>query len=199
MVGWNPCLAQGIGTILNWTVWLLNEIVFTIENLPGAVTRHLYLTWWDLIYLYALIFCFVGVLYHKSVRLLQIFLMLLIIYQTLGIGIDYSEWGKKAVAIYKAKNGTGNVIQLMNGGMEEVLIPGSMDSIPNQVSNSVAAVSNQFCVYESRFRFFSQAYTNASGWVYWQFGDIRLLILTGKVKAEKPLPNRFDIIYVGIS
>jgi hypothetical protein len=60
-----PWLLHSIGKVYEWMIWLLNKTVSTIEALPFALTRHLYLNKLEIVCLYLMII-FIALFFIKK-------------------------------------------------------------------------------------------------------------------------------------
>lgn len=52
---WNSLLAELLGWLLKWVVWLNNYLAFTVESLPFSATKALYINQAELVAIYAVI------------------------------------------------------------------------------------------------------------------------------------------------
>jgi competence protein ComEC len=149
---WN-WLAVYMGKIFNFLVWLLNKVVLTIEGLPCALTKGIYITWFEVCFLYILI-CFITLYLIKkqAIHLISglslIFLLLLF-----GFIRDFTTCKTKQVIVYKEMNNT--VIQFRNGNYSTWLVGKENERIKGYVERSRDAMhceNNQVLLLDSAFR-----------------------------------------------
>ncbi|GAB3921900.1 ComEC/Rec2 family competence protein [Larkinella terrae] len=55
VVGWIPYVGLGVGKVLFWTMWLLNQTIVYTEKLPDSILKPLTTTGWELLLIYAVI------------------------------------------------------------------------------------------------------------------------------------------------
>lgn len=65
-LSWTPFLSEGLGWLLTGITWLLNELVLLVERLPASVLGGLSFSWGEMLAVYALIGCFLALLYYKT-------------------------------------------------------------------------------------------------------------------------------------
>lgn len=73
-------IAQNIGFLLKWNLIFLNKLAYLIQSLPFSVTRELYLTISQCIILYLFLVTFCFYILKRSVRLLEMSIIILSIF-----------------------------------------------------------------------------------------------------------------------
>ena len=149
---WN-WLGVYMGKVFNFLVWLLNKVVLTIEGLPCALTEGIYITWFEVCFLYILICVFTLYLIKKQAihlisGLIVIFLLLLV-----GFVRDLSSCKARQVIVYKEMNNT--VIQFRNGNYSTWLVGEENERIKGYVERSRDAMhceNNQVLLLDSVIR-----------------------------------------------
>jgi competence protein ComEC len=56
----------GLGSVLQWIIKLLNDSVLFTEQLPGAISKFLYVSFYEMLVLYFLIFCLLSLIHTKN-------------------------------------------------------------------------------------------------------------------------------------
>lgn len=106
-------LATIMGKILNFLVWLLNKVVLTIEHLPFALTKGVYITWLDVGLLYMLV-CTITLYFIKKRAFYFILALSSIAFLLLHVSLaTYQNSIRKEIVMYNvAKN---IIIQFQDG------------------------------------------------------------------------------------
>jgi competence protein ComEC len=127
------------GAILQWFVQLLNRSVQFTEKLPGAISKYLYVSFYEMLILYFLIFCILALINSKK----YIWVRLALVTLCFLIGLNIYEYRKFRVqniiciqAIPKA-----TVVSVFNG--KKVRLFGDMNLL-NDRKNISFRLNNQF-------------------------------------------------------
>ncbi|MDJ1497561.1 ComEC/Rec2 family competence protein [Cytophagaceae bacterium DM2B3-1] len=92
-VAWIPYVSDAIGFLLKWLTWLMNQIAFWTEHIPGALMHGSYLELWELGVIYILLFLVLWFLYIPKLRVWSVIcvLMLCLITSQLYNNINYAK------------------------------------------------------------------------------------------------------------
>ncbi|MDP4210317.1 MAG: ComEC/Rec2 family competence protein [Bacteroidota bacterium] len=137
--GW---IAGVMGKVFNWLVWLLNKVVFTIEALPYALTKGVYITLADVVLCYLLIIFFTLYLLRKQVRFLNFSLFVMLVLLVSGVVGEYENRNKHEVIVYNENN--NSVIQFRNGGESIWLVNSFGDRTRKCLERARDAMGSEF-------------------------------------------------------
>jgi competence protein ComEC len=196
-------LAKIMGKVLDFLVWLLNKVVLTIEHLPYALTKGVYITWLDVCLLYILV-CFVTLyLLRRSASYLIIALSSIVLLLLHGSLVKYQNSVRKEIVVY---NDAKNIVIQFHNGNKSVWIVGARDSRIDRYMN-IAIQARK--VKENKIYFLDsiQQQTKSKGkwlqsylWVRGnciQFFDKKIVICDGEEVARTPAnPLKADYLIV---
>ncbi|MFP4664462.1 MAG: ComEC/Rec2 family competence protein [Bacteroidales bacterium] len=101
-----PAMAVYAGKALAFFVSLLNESVFFIEKIPGAVAENLYITPFQMVLLYVFIITVAIWFLGNKRRFVLPALLSLIVFISAGIVRDYKNTKNKTLLVYNMRNQT---------------------------------------------------------------------------------------------
>jgi hypothetical protein len=191
---WN-WLAVYLGKIFNFLVWLLNKVVLTIEGLPYALTKGIYINWVEVSFLYILI-CFMTLYFIKK-QAIHLILGLSVIFLLLLVGFvrEYPSYKIKQVIVYHEMNNT--VIQFRNGNCSTWLVGQENERIKSYDERSRDAMhceNNQVLLLDSVIgKSKAKGLSFNSGlWIrgnFLQFGTKKIVICNGS-----EIPNKAQFL-----
>jgi competence protein ComEC len=118
--GWN-WLAGFLGKVFNFLVWLLNQVVIFIEGLPYALTKGIYMLWYDACLLYILI-CFITLFLIRKQTIYFVFALgSVLVLAFHGLLNQYQRATTKEVIVY---HDTKNSIIQFHDGYKSVWLVG---------------------------------------------------------------------------
>jgi competence protein ComEC len=183
--GWH-WLAGFMGKIFNFMVWLLNKVVLTIESLPYALFKGIYITWFDICLLYILT-CFIT-LYLLRKRIVYFVLGLCTIFVFIFYGLirEYQGSIHKEVIVYHENN--NSVLQFRNGNQSIWLVSENNERINRYIERARDAMysnENQVILLDSVIRQSKGKGLRLNNWLwirgnFLQFGSKKVLITDGK-------------------
>ena len=169
--GWHWA-ALILGKVFTFLVWLLNKTVITIEKIPGAVTKGIYLSEFQVILLYT--FVFLAVFYVLRKRPVYIILSLSIVFILTGINllVNLKASTTKEFIVYNERNNL--IIQFRNGNQSVWLVEKSNDRIAYFIEKSKYAMNcpeNKVVQMDSVFEQSKNVgiWVNNSVWIHHNF------------------------------
>ncbi|HEY4788967.1 MAG TPA: ComEC/Rec2 family competence protein, partial [Bacteroidales bacterium] len=131
--GWN-WITMILGKVFNFLVWLLNKVVLTIESLPYALTKGIYINWIDVCLLYILVtFITLFLLKRKSFYLIASTVAILGL-STHSLIIKYNQSTSKEIIVYN--NNENPVIQFREGNKSTWLIGNRTPQVNRYINNA---------------------------------------------------------------
>jgi competence protein ComEC len=98
-VSWIPYLSAVMGFVLKWSVWLLNYVIVTIQNLPHSVW-HISLDVKQTFFFFLAIFCLSAYFFSRKFAPLFVGLTALLITCLLNIQTNYQTLTNKRIIVY---------------------------------------------------------------------------------------------------
>jgi len=105
MVSFIPYLSVAMGFLLKWSLWLLNFVIVTIQNLPYSVS-HISLDVKQTLVLFLAIFCLSGYYYSKKYTLLFVGLVSLFIACIFNLQTNFQTLTSKRMIVYAGQKNT---------------------------------------------------------------------------------------------
>jgi len=99
VVSWTPYLSAALGFVLKWSVWLLNYVIVTIQNLPHSVW-HVSLDIKQTFILFLAIFCLSGYYFTKKFAALFVGLVSLLIVAAFSMQTNYQTLTSKRMIVF---------------------------------------------------------------------------------------------------
>ncbi|MEI8274270.1 MAG: ComEC/Rec2 family competence protein, partial [Paludibacter sp.] len=99
IVSWIPYLSAVMGFVLKWSVWLLNYVIVTIQNLPHSVW-HISLDVKQTFFFFLAIFCLSAYFFSRKFAPLFVGLTALLITCLLNIQTNYETLTSKRIIVY---------------------------------------------------------------------------------------------------
>jgi len=196
-------LAIIMGKIFNILVWLLNKVVLTIEGLPCALTKGIYVTWFDVCMLYVFIGLITLYFIKKRAGYLMSGLVVILVLALCGLIQEFQYSVKRQIIVYKENN--NSVIQFRCGNQSTWLIGENNDRVKTYIERARDAMcsnDNQVCLLDSVVRQSKgKGLCFKSGlWVrgnFLQFGEKKMLI-TDDPESFKTIDIPVKVDYVVI-
>jgi competence protein ComEC len=196
-------LAKIMGKVLDFLVWLLNKVVLTIEHLPYALTKGVYITWLDVCLLYMFV-CFVTLyLLRKSGLYFAVALSSIALLLLHGSLVKYQNSVRKEIVVY---NDAKNIVIQFHNGNKSVWIVGARDSRIDRYMN-IAIQARK--VKENKIYFLDSVQQQTKGKGKWlesylwvrgnciQFFDKKIVISDGnEVTRTTANPIKADYLIV---
>lgn len=113
-------LAPLAGKIYGSLIWLLNKVVTFIESLPYALTKHIYLSFSDVILMYLCIIAASLFLIRKRASYLVTLLFFVLIMLSVNLWQKYTHLKKKEIVFYHEHKNT--IVRFQNGNQSVWLI-----------------------------------------------------------------------------
>ena len=191
--GWD-WLAGLLGKIFNFLVWLLNKVVITIEHLPYALTKGIYINWVDVCLLYMFI-CF-GILYLWRKRALYFILSLSVI-ALLSFHRTFDKYQNFLNNEFVVYNDGKNIVLQFHSGPKSVWLVGERNAHVNRYID--VAISASECK-ENRVLLLDSIQKQSKGkgrilddhlWVrgdFVQFHDKKIAIIKGDKACNAVIP-----------
>jgi len=182
-----PYLSAAMGFILKWSVWLLNYIIVTIQNLPHSVW-YISLDVKQTFFFFLAIFCFSGYYFTKKFAPLFVGLIALLITCLISVQTNYQTLKSKRIIVYA---GQKNVhVSFINRAKNYVY---STDS---------AEIERIAKSYWQRQKFDKPVYLNKTNWFANGFGFFegnKVLILQNDFLKRKTnqTPIELDYLIIG--
>ena len=104
-VSFVPYLSVGVGFLLNKSVWLLNFVIITVQNLPYSVS-HISLDLRQSLVLFLAIFCLSGFYFSRKFAPLLIGLAALLLACVFSIQVNYQTLTTKRMIVYAGQKHT---------------------------------------------------------------------------------------------
>ena len=186
-VSWIPYLSLAVGFVLKWSVWLLNYVIVTIQNLPHSVW-HISLDVRQTFFFFLAIFCFSGYYFTKKFAPLFMGLIALLITCLFNIQTNYQTLKNKRIIVYA---GQKNVhVSFINRDKNYVYTTDS------------AEIEHIAKTYWQRQKFDKPVYLNKTNWFADGFGCFegqRVLILRDDFLKKKTIqiPLELDYLIIG--
>lgn len=105
MISFIPYLSVAVGFTLKWSLWLLNFVIVTIQNLPYSVS-HISLNIKQTIVLFLAIFCFSGYYFNKKFTALFIGMLSLLIACLFNFESNYQTLTSKKLIVFAGQKNT---------------------------------------------------------------------------------------------
>ncbi|MEM9895440.1 MAG: ComEC/Rec2 family competence protein [Bacteroidota bacterium] len=99
-----PKVAEGIGMLIDKSIFFLNECLFWIQELPQSLITWIYLDRLDLILLYVVILVGLAFIHFRSFKALQIFSFLLLLLAGNSLYRNYSQHHTQKLVFYELRN-----------------------------------------------------------------------------------------------
>lgn len=197
---WNG-LALLMGKVFNLLVWLLNQVVLIIEGLPYALTKGIYITWFDVCLLYLFVVLITLYFIKKRAGYLISGLVTILILAFSGFMQDFQYAGKSQIIVYKEMN--NSIIQFNNGSHSTWLIGENNERTKPYIEHARDAMhsrNNEVFLLDSVISISrGKGLSFKSGlWMrgdFLQFGGKRMVILNGP-EANKTIDNPVSLDYV---
>jgi competence protein ComEC len=175
-----------MGKVFNFMVWLLNKVVLTIEGLPYALTKGIYISWTDVCLLYILI-CFFT-LYLLKRRAIHFILALsaVLVFILFATVKEFNTATRKEIIVYHENNNT--IIQFCNG-QKSVWLAGEntqrIESYIERAHDAMQSKENKVLLIDSVIY---QSYAKGKNYDNWlwirgnfiQFDTTKIFITGGK-------------------
>ncbi len=183
--GWH-WLAGFLGKIFNFMVWLLNKVVLTIESLPYALFKGIYITWFDVCLLYILT-CFITLyLLRKRTVYFVLGLCTISVFIFYSLIREYQGSIKKEIIVYHENN--NSVLQFRNGNQSIWLISENNERINRYIERARDAMyskENQVIPLDSVIRQSKGKGLRFNNWLwirgnFLQFGSKKFVVTDGK-------------------
>jgi competence protein ComEC len=101
-----PYISTTLAFLLKWFVWLLNQIAFLTEDMPGALIRNISISKTETLILYLIILAFLLFLYYKKLVYWAIMVSLVCLLSIYNIREIYRQQKQQQLAIYSIANHT---------------------------------------------------------------------------------------------
>jgi len=98
-VSWVPYLSAAMGFVLKWSVWLLNYVIVTIQNIPHSVW-HISLDIRQTFFFFFAIFCLSAYFFSRKFAPLFVGLFALLITCLVNIQTNYQTLTSKRIIVY---------------------------------------------------------------------------------------------------
>ena len=177
---WVPLLSSLLGYLLYGFLFLMNSLIFLIQQLPGAVWEGFWLESWEMWTWYIVLISTVYLLIHRQLKVAIIPLTLTILLFGYHAMIDYQQIQQRQLCIYHSRKST--LISYLNGTkaitwMDSTLIGNPQVQYAQQNHLWSAGISNhQFHVLEDSVQRNTLYYKQYKG----QFRQHRLSLYTPK-------------------
>ena len=186
-VSWVPYLSAAMGFVLKWSVWLLNYVIVSIQNLPHSVW-HISLDVRQTFFFFLTIFCFSGYYFTKKFAPLFVGLTALLICCLFNIQTNYETLTSKRIIVYAGEKKLH--VSFVNRNKNFVY---STDS---------AEIERIAKTYWQRQKFDRPVYLNKNSWFvdgFACFEGLKLLILQDDFLKKKTTqtPLELDCLVIG--
>jgi competence protein ComEC len=121
---WIPPVAILLGYSLNKIIWLMNEVVYTIEKFPLALIDGIYISQIQMIIIYVCIIFILTFLYFKNLKHLSIALVSVMLFSSFSISRISDQKKNICVSVYNIKGHTA--IGLMEGQEVTLLLDSNL-------------------------------------------------------------------------
>jgi competence protein ComEC len=197
MMGW-------LGKVFNSLVWLLNKVVLTIEGLPFALTKGIYISWLDVCLFYVLIGFMAFYFIKKQAVYFLLGLTTVLVLLTHGLFVKYQYFTSKEMMVYNDKDNV--IIQFRSGAESTWLVAGKCDHLPRFVQTSADAMlckTNHVFLLDSVKRVSQQTgrWLGEGLWIkgdFIQFFERRIAVMDGEQTA-KSLSKQIRVDYLIVS
>jgi len=105
MTSFVPYLSVAVGFLLKWSIWLLNFVIVSIQQLPYSVS-HISVDVRQTVVLFVAIFCLSGYYYTKKFAPLFIGLMCLLVACLFNLQVNYQTLTSKRMIVYAGQKNT---------------------------------------------------------------------------------------------
>ncbi len=181
-----PYLSTAAGFVLKWSLWLLNNFIITIQNLPYSVW-HISLDIRQTFTLFLAIFCLSGYYFSKKFAPLFVGLASLLVTCLFSLQTNYQTITSKRIIVFAGQKNT-----------HVNFLKGSQNFVFSTDSTEAEKIAKN---YWQRQRLESPHFINKTNWFSDGFGSFegsKLLILTDdflkKKTTDKPLELDYLII-----
>lgn len=183
-VSWLPYLSAAMGFVLKWSVWLLNYVIVTIQNLPHSVW-HISLDIRQTFFFFLAIFCLSAYFFSRKFAPLFVGLTALLITCLLNIQTNYQTLTSKRIIVYAGQKNLH--VSFINRDKNLVY---STDSI------EIERIAK---TYWQRQKFDKPVYLNKSKWFADGFGCFegnKVLILQDDFLKKKTTQTPIELDYL---
>jgi competence protein ComEC len=182
-----PYLPDCIGFLLNRTVWLLNYVMSSIQNLPYSVS-HISLDIRQSFVLFLAIFCFSAYYFNKKVAPLMIGLASVLLTCIFNIQVNYQTLTTKRMIVYAGMRNTH--VSFINGTKNHVFTTDSLE---------IKRIAKTFWQNQ---KLDTPVYLHKNDWFndgFACFEDSKILILTQDYlnKQNSKTPLELDYLVIG--
>lgn len=191
-----------MGKVFNAMVWLLNQIVLTIEGLPYSLTKGIYITGFQVCLLYVFVVAMALYLVMKRVRFLLVGIGVVLILLTQSLIEKYINNHQHEMLIYNDKDNL--IIQFRNGSSSVWLVDSTCEHLNRYIQVASEAMHSRYnlVVRMDSIQLASKNIGNTlipGVWVkgnYIQFHDKRIVITNGKERNTKGIAIGVDYAVV---
>jgi competence protein ComEC len=181
-----PYIPVCIGFLLNRTVWLLNFVIITIQNLPYAVS-HISLDIRQSFVLLLAIFCFSAYYFNKKIAPLIIGLASVLLACIFNIQVNYHTLTTKRMIVYAGMKSTH--VSFINGNKNYVFTTDSLE---------IKKIAKTFWQNQ---KLETPEYLHKNNWFkdgFACFEDLKILILTQNYLNKRNSNNPLELDYLVI-
>jgi competence protein ComEC len=187
MISFIPYLSIAVGFVLKWSLWLLNFVIVTIQNLPYSVS-HISLDIKQTTVFFLAIFCLSGYYFSKKFAPLFIGLLSLLVTCLFSVQRNYQTLTSKRMIVFAGQINTH--INFINRNKNYVY---STDSV------EIERIAKTYWQNKKLERPYYLHKTDwfSEGFAY--YGGSRILILTNDFLKKKttPIPLELDYLIIG--
>ncbi len=183
-VSWVPYLSAAMGFVLKWSVWLLNYVIVTIQNLPHSVW-HISLDVRQAFFFFLAIFCLSAYFFSRKFAPLFVGLTALLITCLLNIQTNYQTLTSKRIIVYAGQKNLH--VSFINRDKNLVY---STDSV------EIERIAK---TYWQRQKFDKPVYLNKSKWFadgFCCFEGNKVLILQNDFLKKKTTQTPIELDYL---
>ena len=183
-VSWLPYLSTAMGFMLKWSVWLLNYVIVTIQNLPHSVW-HISLDVRQTFFFFLAIFYLSAYFFSRKFAPLFVGLFALLITCLLNIQTNHQTLTSKRIVVY--------------AGQKNVHISFINRNINFVYSTDSAEIERIAKTYWQRQKFEKPVYLNNSNWFADGFGCFegnKVLILQNDFLKKKTTQTPIELDYL---
>lgn len=190
-----------MGKAFNFLVWLLNKVVLTIESLPYALTKGVFITWLDVCLLYLLVIFLTLYLVKKRSLYFVLGLGVVLVFISHGLVIKYQSFTTKEMIVYNDKDNV--VLQFRDGATSIWMVNRKCEHVSKfiQISSDAMHCKNSQVVFLDSIRQKSGTgglWLSNNLWVrgnFIQFFDKKIVISDG-TEARKSSDKSIGVDYL---
>lgn len=177
-------LSDTLGMILEKLIWVVNQLLFTLERIPHHLVTDLYITSLQTFLLYGFILCFILFFHVRKIQYLHLSILLIGYFSFISVSNHIDNQYQKKIVFYSVPNHTA--IDFIEGGSSSLWVDKQLTQFPDKLKFHVAPYQLSLGLTSSDDKVLNPKapFTSNSSFSLLIWNGIKILILNHPFKVE---------------